>query len=101
MKTPFIALMMAMPLAACTATGATDQTPAGPATMESSCSADAVQSMIGQKVSGAVGEQILKATGASTLRWGPPRSAMTMDYRTDRVTVSYDDAMIITGISCG
>jgi len=35
------------------------------------------------------------------LRWGPPRSAMTMDFRQDRVTVAYDDAMIITHIACG
>jgi hypothetical protein len=34
------------------------------------------------------------------LRWVPPRTAVTMDYRPDRLTVSYDDAMVITKVSC-
>ena len=35
------------------------------------------------------------------LRWAPPRSAMTMDYRQDRVNVMYDDAYKITQVTCG
>ncbi|HMO68727.1 MAG TPA: I78 family peptidase inhibitor, partial [Novosphingobium sp.] len=42
-----------------------------------------------------------RATGARTLRWMPPRTAVTMDYRADRLTVSYDDNRIIERISCG
>ena len=40
-------------------------------------------------------------TGARTLRWGPPRSAMTMDYRQDRVNVMYDDTYKSTQVTCG
>ena len=29
-----------------------------------------------------------------------PRTAVTMDFRPDRLTVSYDDAMVITQVSC-
>jgi hypothetical protein len=35
------------------------------------------------------------------LRWGPPDSAMTMDFRADRLTVSYDANMVVTGVKCG
>jgi hypothetical protein len=43
----------------------------------------------------------LTLTGAKVLRWVPPRTAVTMDFRADRLTVSYDDNMTIDRISCG
>jgi hypothetical protein len=65
------------------------------------CEAEPGQPFVGQRATAEVGAAVQKATGAGTLRWGPPRSAMTMDYRVDRVTVAYDDAMAITRVSCG
>ena len=65
------------------------------------CNADHVQGMVGQKADAAAGLAIRQATGADEVRWGPPRTPMTMDFREGRVTVAYDDAMIITRISCG
>lgn len=65
------------------------------------CDAAAAQSFIGQQASGETGAAILKESGAAQLRWGPPRSAWTMDYRPDRVNVRYDDAMTIIEITCG
>ncbi|MFZ9394723.1 MAG: I78 family peptidase inhibitor [Erythrobacter sp.] len=65
------------------------------------CNADAAQAFLGQMASAETGAAILKASGAQALRWGPPNSAWTMDYRPDRVNVRYDEAMAITGISCG
>lgn len=50
---------------------------------------------------GETGARILSASKAKTLRWGPPNSAWTMDYRDDRVNVRYDASMVITGITCG
>jgi hypothetical protein len=44
---------------------------------------------------------MLAASGARTLRWAPPRSALTMDFRADRLTISYDDDLLITGARCG
>lgn len=96
-------MIAGLSLAACTATDAPDTAGSkpAPAPQEMACNAESVQTLVGQSVTAALGDQILKSTGARTLRWGPPRSAWTMDYRTDRVSVSYDDAMLITGISCG
>lgn len=65
------------------------------------CAAEALQSLVGQKVTADLGSDLLNKSGARTLRWGPPRSAMTMDYREDRLNVMYDDAMVIERINCG
>ena len=65
------------------------------------CNADPAQLFVGQKVDAATGLAIRQATGADEVRWGPPRTPMTMDFREGRVTVSYDDAMIITRVACG
>lgn len=65
------------------------------------CKPEPGQAFVGQTASAEVGAQLLKATGAARLRWGPPRSAMTMDYRPDRLTVSYDDDLVIDRVSCG
>jgi hypothetical protein len=65
------------------------------------CDAGAVQSYVGQQASGDAGTAILTGSKARALRWGPPNSAWTMDYREDRVNVRYDAGMAITAITCG
>ena len=65
------------------------------------CNADPAQAFVGQKADAAAGLAIRQATGADMVRWGPPRSPMTMDFREGRVTIAYDDAMTITHVSCG
>lgn len=65
------------------------------------CDASGVQDYVGRTATEQVGQELLRATGSAVLRWGPPRSAMTMDYRTDRLTVSYDDDLVIQRIICG
>ena len=84
----------ALTLAGCATTG---EAVAG----EGTCTADPGQSFVGQRATAEVGAQLLKQTGASQLRWVPPRTAVTMDFRADRLTVSYDDDMVITRVSCG
>ena len=61
----------------------------------------AVERFIGQKASAETGAALLAASGARTLRWGGPGMAMTMDFRPDRLTVSYDEARTITSARCG
>ncbi len=94
------AFAAALPLAACATSETPVETPPAPPA-EMSCKADAAQSYVGQTATPDLGGAIVKATGARTLRWGPPRSAMTMDYRQDRVNVMYDDAYKITQVTCG
>lgn len=72
-----------------------------PALPAGECNAAPAQAMVGQKATADAGASLLKVTGARGLRWVPPRSAVTMDYRADRLTVRYDDAYTITAASCG
>ncbi|MCW2381564.1 MULTISPECIES: I78 family peptidase inhibitor [unclassified Sphingobium] len=96
MIAPLLALA---PLTACaTATTSVGEPPmAG----NGACSAEGLQSAIGQRATATLGADLLAKSGARTLRWGPPRSAMTMDYREDRLNISYDDAMMIERVNCG
>ncbi len=64
------------------------------------CDAKAAQGRIGATATAQLGAELLRLTGARTLRWVPPETAVTMDYRPDRLTVSYDRGMKITSISC-
>jgi hypothetical protein len=65
------------------------------------CNADGAQAYLGEKATAALGARLLTETGARVLRWVPPRTAVTMDFRPDRLTVSYDDDYVIGRISCG
>jgi len=89
--------LAALALAAC----ATTQPDTGPRQVGAVCKPDTGQEFVGRQATAEAGDALLKATGARTLRWGPPRTAMTMDFRADRLTVAYDDDMIITRVSCG
>ena len=93
------AALLVFSLAACDGMSTDAETP-GPAP-SGECNADGVRSLIGQTATGEVGARLLRETGARTLRWVPPRTAVTMDFSPDRLTVSYDDAHKITAISCG
>lgn len=65
------------------------------------CDAAPVQYHVGHDATQEMGAVILKESGAKTLRWGPPDSVWTMDYREDRVNVRYDRDMKITAVTCG
>lgn len=64
------------------------------------CDAKAAQAQVGAVATAELGAELLRLTGARTLRWVPPETAVTMDYRPERLTVAYDRDMKITGIAC-
>ena len=86
-------------LAGCMTMSGNEAAPTQPAT--GICDASAVQQFVGQRASQQTGDAILAQSGAKTLRWGPPDSMWTMDYREDRVNVRYDRDMAITAVTCG
>jgi len=95
------AMMMTMllPLAACA--GAGEEGPSTPpATAEGTCRDEPVAGFVGRTATAELGAQMQKASGAKVLRWGGPNMAMTMDLRPDRLTVLYDEKMVITSLSC-
>ncbi|TCD04834.1 hypothetical protein EYB45_04615 [Erythrobacteraceae bacterium CFH 75059] len=75
--------------------------PAGRDMGDGTCDAQPAQGHIGQTATAELGTRILQLTRSRTLRWAPPNSALTMDYRMDRVTVSYDERLRINRITCG
>ncbi len=89
-----------LPLAACATTTDGDD-PLPVRELAGECDASGVQDHVGHTASAEAGATLLRLTGATTLRWVPPRTAVTMDFRPDRLTVSYDDDMIIERITCG
>lgn len=93
---PLLPVAGALALAGCATTTSPPQT-ARPGI----CDAGPAQRFVGEKADVAHGLTIQQVTGASVLRWAPPRSALTMDFRQERVTIAYDDAMAITMITCG
>lgn len=100
MEFRWIAAAALLPLAACsTMEGGAEPAPLPPA--EGACNNDAAQSFVGQTASAETGAALLRATGARTLRWVAPGMAVTMDFRPDRLTVSYDAAYKIERVSCG
>ena len=100
MKYVALSVMGASLLSACTTVPADMDAPAVQPTGEE-CDASAVQGAIGQTAAANMGARLLDQTGATTLRWVPPRTAVTMDFRPDRLTVVYDDNMVIERITCG
>ena len=64
------------------------------------CRADPGQRFVGQRATSETGAAIRAATGATRLRWVPPRTAVTLEFAYDRVTVSYGDDYVITKVSC-
>jgi len=101
MPMPMMAMIL-LPLAACAGTGSEGPGSASPQAMaQGPCSHDGLDRFTGQKATADLGAELLKASGAKTLRWGGPNMAMTMDFRPDRLTVSYDDQMVVTSARCG
>ncbi|MFM5885418.1 MAG: I78 family peptidase inhibitor [Novosphingobium sp.] len=70
-----------------------------PATADS-CLAAPGQAFISRPASSESGAALLAATGAREIRWVPPRTAVTMEYKYGRLTVGYDDAMAIVSVGC-
>lgn len=80
-----------------------DSGEAAPAKPASSgpCDAAIGQYAVGKKFSDALAATLKKETGAANVRVIPPGTMVTMDFRDDRLNVTYDDKDIITKVSCG
>lgn len=65
------------------------------------CKADGLAAFNGRKATTKLAAEMLRLSGARMMRWGGPDMAMTMDFRQDRLTIAYDEKMIVTGARCG
>ena len=65
------------------------------------CDATAAQYAVGKKTSVPLAQELMAKSGTSILRWIPPGTAVTMDYNSVRLNISYDNNMVIDRITCG
>lgn len=65
------------------------------------CRTAGTDKFIGKRRSATMGDLIKDVTRAAVLRWAPPGTMLTMDYRADRVTVYLDTRRRITKLNCG
>lgn len=89
----------ALSLAACQTTKKAEE-PA-PIDNADSCGASKVTSFVGQELTAATRLAIQDRAGTDNIRWIAPNSAVTMDYRQDRLNVNYNSQNIIEKINCG
>lgn len=65
------------------------------------CDASKVQSLVGQVLTEEMQRSALATSGSRSLRVIPPNTAVTMDYRADRLNIETDAAGKVTGVKCG
>jgi hypothetical protein len=65
------------------------------------CEAPKARSLVGKRADDALVARAKSLTGAKLVRRIAPDTAVTMDYRTDRLNVETDESGMVTGIRCG
>jgi hypothetical protein len=92
------ALAATLALAGC---ATSPQGAGGAPPLQGTCNAGPTQDLVGQQATAELGQRLLALSGADALRWAPPDTPMTREFRADRLTVWYDRNMRIERISCG
>ena len=85
--------------AACTPVEMRGETPAAPPA-SAACNAESLGDLVGKRASDARADMMQTRSGARTLRWIAPDSAMTMDFRADRLNVYVDSKGRIERFTC-
>lgn len=91
----------ALPLIACAQTPPIDDTPVMGGGSGFKCDASMLGDLIGKPASQDLGTDALKRSGSRNLRWIQPNTAVTMDYREDRLNIRLDGQNVVTGSNCG
>lgn len=79
---------------------AADQPPVHGQTPGHACSNARLQQFVGQARSADLAAQMLQVSGGATIRWVPPGTAVTMEFRSDRLTVFMDAQNRVERLSC-
>ena len=85
--------------AACTPVEMRGEAPAAPPA-GAACNAESLGDLVGKRASDARADMMQARSGARTLRWIAPDSAMTMDFRADRLNVYVDSKGRIERFTC-
>ncbi|PTW44335.1 peptidase inhibitor I78 family protein [Sphingomonas faeni] len=97
MRIVLVAALLAS--AGCTPVEMRGETPAAqPVT--AACNADSLGDLVGKRASDARADVMQTRSGARTLRWIAPNTAVTMDFRADRLNVYVDAKGRIERFTC-
>ena len=86
--------------AACTPVEMRGEAPASAAPVSTACKADSLGDLVGKRASDARADVMQTRSGAQTLRWIAPNTAVTMDFRADRLNVYVDAKGRIERFTC-
>jgi hypothetical protein len=94
-------ILPALALAACAQTPPpTEETPVHGDTGYT-CNAEGLADLIGRPATAGLGAAALERSGSRSLRWIQPGTAVTMDYRLDRLNIHLDGKNVVTKFTCG
>ena len=89
-----------LPLAACTV-AESHQTGDGLPPLPAECRSEVLAQFVGQLASQQLGDRMLAASGARTIRWVPKGGMVTMDFSPQRLTVQLDGSNRVERANCG
>lgn len=102
-RTRLLAALAPLSLAACTAHGApvVDQGPASPPMPSGDCNHDRLERFVNALPTSQTLNQIKRASGAHTIRVVRPGDIVTLEYRSDRLTIDVGQDGRIKRLRCG
>lgn len=102
-KRVFSLLFGLLPLAVTTATACSTQAqaPVAAPARGGVCDSDGLERFVGRARSEQLGTEIRRQSGASTLRWVPYGTMITMEFNENRVTVHLDRSNRVERVVCG
>ena len=65
------------------------------------CGQSLVQNYVGLRANDTVREEVTRRSGAETTRWIAPGTAVTMDFRADRLNAELDEDGVVVSLRCG
>lgn len=65
------------------------------------CGQSLVQNYVGLRANDTVREEVMRRSGAATVRWVEPGMAVTMDFRADRMTAELNEDGVVMSLRCG
>jgi hypothetical protein len=65
------------------------------------CRSYGLDKFVGREAGPKLSAELLRASGAKTVRWVRPGSMITMDYRDDRLTVRVSESNRVIAANCG
>ncbi|WP_426944467.1 I78 family peptidase inhibitor [Pseudomonas oryzihabitans] len=75
--------------------------PSGAVSSSGRCNSDAVQDLVGKALSPALAEEGRQRAGAQIVRVVRPQDPMTMDFNSQRLTITTSASLVVQTATCG